>query len=98
MPIERNADLKPYHTFGVSARAAALAGFASEAELRALLNEQAQSYEKPEQVVAWYYQDERRLSEFEAVALEQNVVDFVLTKAKVSEKVVPFAELIGQAA
>ncbi|HRT53816.1 MAG TPA: UDP-N-acetylmuramate dehydrogenase, partial [Flavobacteriales bacterium] len=39
MPIERNADLKPYHTFGVSARAAALAGFASEAELRALLNE-----------------------------------------------------------
>ncbi len=67
-------------------------------QVRALLNEQAQSYEKPEQVVAWYYQDERRLSEFEAVALEQNVVDFVLTKAKVSEKVVPFAELIGQAA
>ena len=46
--------------------------------MRALLNEQAQSYEKPEQVVAWYYRDERRLSEFEAVALEQNVVDFVL--------------------
>ncbi len=71
---------------------------ATPQQVRALLNEQAQSYEKPEQVVAWYYQDERRLSEFEAVALEQNVVDFVLTKAKVSEKVVPFAELIGQAA
>ncbi len=71
---------------------------ATPQQVHALLNEQAQSYEKPEQVVAWYYQDERRLSEFEAVALEQNVVDFVLTKAKVSEKVVPFAELIGQAA
>lgn len=37
MLIERNADLKPYNTFGVSARAAVLAGFSSEAELRSLL-------------------------------------------------------------
>ena len=34
---------------------------ATPQQVRALLNEQAQSYEKPEQVVAWYYQDERRL-------------------------------------
>ena len=53
---------------------------ATPEQVRALLNEQAQSYEKPEQVVAWYYQDQRRLSEFEAVALEQNVVDFVLAQ------------------
>jgi len=71
---------------------------ATPEQVRALLNEQAQSYEKPEQVVAWYYQDQRRLSEFEAVALEQNVVDFVLAKSKVADKVVPFAELIGQPA
>ncbi len=67
-------------------------------QVRGLLNEQAQSYEKPEQVVAWYYQDQRRLSEFEAVALEQNVVDYVLNAAKVTDKIVPFAELIGQQA
>lgn len=71
---------------------------ATPQQVRALLNEQAQSYEKPEQVVAWYYQDQRRLSEFEAVALEQNVVDHVLKAAKVADKVVPFAELIGQPA
>lgn len=65
-------------------------------QVRALLNEQAQSYEKPEQVVAWYYQDQRRLSEFEAIALEQNVVDFVLQAAKVNDKSLPFNELIGQ--
>jgi trigger factor len=71
---------------------------ASPEQVRALLNEQAQSYEKPEQVVAWYYQDARRLSEFEAVALEQNVVDHVLKAAKVVDKALPFAELIGQPA
>lgn len=65
-------------------------------QVRALLNEQAQSYEKPEQVVAWYYQDERRLAEFEAVALEQNVVDHVLNNAKVTDKPLPFTDLIGQ--
>ena len=64
--------------------------------MRALLDEQAQSYEKPEQVVAWYYQDQRRLSEFEAIALEQNVVDHVLKVAKTSDKMLPFADLIGQ--
>ena len=37
MTIERNADLKPYNTFGVSVRAAALAGFTSDADLRGLL-------------------------------------------------------------
>ncbi len=71
---------------------------ATPQQVRALLNEQAQSYEKPEQVVAWYYQDQRRLSEFEAVALEQNVVDYVLKTAKVTEKTQPFSDLIGQSA
>jgi len=71
---------------------------ATPQQVRTLLNEQAQSYEKPEQVVAWYYQDERRLSEFEAVALEQNVVDHVLAVAKVTDKALPFSELIGQSA
>jgi trigger factor len=69
---------------------------ASPEQVRALLNEQAQSYEKPEQVVAWYYQDQRRLSEFEAVALEQNVVDHVLKLAMVTDKAKAFSELIGQ--
>jgi trigger factor len=65
-------------------------------QVKALLSEQAQSYEKPEQVVAWYYQDTKRLSEFEAIALEQNVVDFVIAKAKVTDKATAFADLIGQ--
>ena len=69
---------------------------ASPQQVRALLDEQAQSYEKPDQVVAWYYQDPRRLSEFEAIALEQNVVDHVLKVAKTTDTAQPFADLIGQ--
>ncbi|MGL4231172.1 MAG: trigger factor [Casimicrobium sp.] len=65
-------------------------------QVKALLTEQAQSYEKPEQVVAWYYQDAKRLGEFEAIALEQNVVDYVIKNAKVTDKPTPFSELIGQ--
>jgi trigger factor len=71
---------------------------ATPEQVRALLNEQAQSYEKPDLVVAWYYQDQRRLSEFEAVSLEQNVVDHVLKTAAVKDKELPFADLIGQPA
>jgi trigger factor len=71
---------------------------ATPEQVKALLSEQAQSYEKPEQVVAWYYQDTKRLGEFEAMALEQNVVDFVLKNAKVNDKPTSFSELIGQAA
>jgi trigger factor len=71
---------------------------ATAEQVKALLAEQAQSYEKPEQVIAWYYQDTKRLSEFEAIALEQNVVDFVLKKAKVTDKATSFSDLIGQAA
>jgi trigger factor len=70
---------------------------ATPEQVKALLSEQAQSYEKPEQVIAWYYQDAKRLGEFEAIALEQNVVDFVMKNAKVSDKPTAFSELIGQA-
>jgi trigger factor len=70
---------------------------ATPEQVKALLSEQAQSYEKPEQVIAWYYQDAKRLGEFEAIALEQNVVDFVMKNAKVSDKPAAFSELIGQA-
>jgi trigger factor len=71
---------------------------ATAEQVRALLSEQAQSYEKPEQVIAWYYQDAKRLGEFEAIALEQNVVDFVVKNAKVADKPTAFSDLIGQTA
>lgn len=67
-------------------------------QIRALLEEQAQSYEQPEEMVRWYYEDEERLREVASVVLEDNVVTWALGRAKVNERALPFQELIGQAA
>lgn len=64
------------------------------AEVRALVEQEAQSYETPSEVVKWFYMQPQRLSEMEALALEANVVKWVLTKAKVSDKPVGFDELM----
>ena len=67
------------------------------AEVRALIEQEAQSYEKPAEVVKWFYMQPERLSEMEALALETNVVKWVLAKAKVLDKPVSFDELMGGA-
>jgi trigger factor len=65
------------------------------ADVRALVEQEAQSYESPAEVVKWFYMQPQRLSEMEALALETNVVKWVLTKAKVLDKQVTFDELMG---
>jgi trigger factor len=65
------------------------------AEVRALVEQEAQSYESPAEVVKWFYMQPQRLSEMEAMALEANVVKWVLSKAKVQEKDMAFDELMG---
>jgi len=64
-------------------------------QLQKHIEEMAQSYEKPAEVVRWYLGDRQRMAEVEAVVIENNVADFVLGKAKVSDKVVPFDELMA---
>lgn len=65
------------------------------AEVRALIEAESQSYEHPAEVVKWFYMQPQRLSEMESLALESNVVSWVLSKAKVEDKAVPFDELMG---
>ncbi|MDX1668927.1 MAG: trigger factor, partial [Limnobacter sp.] len=64
-------------------------------QVRAYIEEQAQSYENPDEVMQWYFQDRSRLAEVEAVVLEDNVVEWTLANTKVKEKEVPFDELMG---
>jgi len=68
---------------------------AQPAQLQSHIEEMAQSYEKPSEVVRWYLGDRQRLAEVEAVVVENNVADFVLSKAKVTDKVLPFDELMA---
>jgi trigger factor len=65
-------------------------------QVRAHVEELAASYEKPADVVRWYYSDNRRLAEVEAIVIENNVTEFVLSQAKVVEKAASFDELMAQ--
>jgi len=65
--------------------------------VRARIEEFAQNYEQPAQVVAYYLSDRQRRAEIEALVLEDNVVDHVLSKAQVTDETVPFDELMGTA-
>ena len=67
-------------------------------QIKALVEEAAQTYENPAEVVGWYYAQPQRLSEVEAVVIENNVVEWVLSKAQVTDKTVVFDELMGQKA
>ncbi len=69
----------------------------SEDQLRAKVEEIASTYEKPEEVVNWYYADKKRLSEIESLALEDAVVDWVFAQGDVSEKKSSFDEIMGRA-
>jgi trigger factor len=66
-------------------------------QVRALVEEQAQSYEHPQEVVKWFYQSPDRLRDIESVVLEENVVSWALATAQVKDEAVTFDELMGNA-
>ena len=64
-------------------------------QVKALVQEAAQTYEQPEAVVRWHYEKPERLAEFEALAVEHNVVAWALARAKVTDQPTAFADLMG---
>ncbi|MBD8473525.1 trigger factor [Pseudomonas sp. CFBP 8770] len=68
-----------------------------EARVRELIQEMASAYQEPEQVVSWYYKNEEQLNEVRSVVLEEQVVDTVLQKAKVTDKSVSYEEAVKPA-
>jgi trigger factor len=70
---------------------------AGEAEVRAMVDEFAQSYEDPAEVVEWYYQDANRLREAESLVLEDNIVNWVLERAQVTDAPTSLEQLMGKA-
>ena len=63
-------------------------------QLQAHIEEMAQSYEKPSEVMRWYLGDRQRMAEVEGVVIENNVANFVLERAQVTDKALPFDELM----
>jgi trigger factor len=69
---------------------------AEEDKVRAKVDEFAQSYEDPSEVVAWYYQDANRLRDVQAMVVEDNVVDMVLQRAQVTDEPTTLENLMGK--
>lgn len=64
-------------------------------QVRALVEEYAESYEDPQKFIGWYYENPSRLGEVESLVMERNVVSWVLSKAKVEDQSTSFDELMG---
>ena len=67
-------------------------------QVKAMVQEIAQTYEQPDAVVRWHFEKRERLAEFEALAVEQNVVDWVLARARVTDAPTTFEALMAPAA
>lgn len=63
-------------------------------KVRKYIEELASSYEKPDEVLNWYYGDKQRLAEVESMVMEEQIVDWVLGQASVEDKAVSFNKLM----
>jgi trigger factor len=70
---------------------------ADDAKVQERIEEFAQTYQSPEEVINWYKSNPAERSKIESVVLEDQLVDFVLQKAKVTETTLSFEELMEPA-
>lgn len=68
---------------------------ATPEQVRARIEEFAQNYEQPEEVISFYLSDAQRRAEIEAIVLEDNVVAHIVSQAKVTDENVDFEQLMG---
>ena len=67
---------------------------ADAGKVRAAVEELAATYESPEEVVKWYYSNEEQLKGIESSVLEDEVFDYIIEQAEVSDKEVSYQEVI----
>lgn len=64
-------------------------------QVRALVEDYAQSFDQPEEVMNWVYTNPSQLQEIENLVLEENIVAWTMARAKTTDKAIPFNELMG---
>lgn len=101
-----NPDMLPDELFTEQARRSVMLGLlvgevinssslkVDATRVRALIEEIAESYETPAEVVGWYYGNKEQLQQVEAVVLEDQVVDTLLAEAQVTDKAMPYEEVL----
>jgi trigger factor len=71
--------------------------YAKPEQVKALIQDYAKSFDRPDEVIRWYASDAKRRQEVENLVLEENVVEWTMSQAKTTDKVVTFKELMGDA-
>jgi trigger factor len=67
---------------------------ADETKVDAIIAAQAGGYDNPQEVIDWYKSDKNRLSQIEGLAIEDQVVELILDKAKVTDVEKKFNEIV----
>ncbi|MEQ1622326.1 MAG: trigger factor [Methylococcales bacterium] len=65
-------------------------------KVRSTIEDLAKSYERPDDVVNWYYSDENRLADVQQLVLEEQTVDWLLSKLSLTEEEFAFNDVLGK--
>jgi trigger factor len=65
-------------------------------KVRSTVEDLAKSYESPEELVNWYYSDESRLNDVQQMVLEDQVIEWLVAQAKVSDETVNFSDVMDR--
>ena len=65
-------------------------------KVRSTIEDMAKSYERPQDVVNWYYTDESRLNEVQQMVLEDQTIEWLVAQAKVSDEQVNFSDVMDR--
>jgi trigger factor len=64
--------------------------------VRTTIEDMAKSYERPEDVVNWYYSDKSRLHDVQQMVLEDQTVDWLMAQAQVSDETLSFSDVMDK--
>ena len=67
-------------------------------EVKAHLEKLASSYDDPQQVISWHYAERSRLSQIEALVVEEKAIQCLLEEAEVVDNEIRFSEFMNPAA
>lgn len=65
-------------------------------KVRSTIEDMAKSYERPKDVVEWYYSDETRLNDVRQMVLENQTIDWLVAQAKVTDETISFSDAMNK--
>ena len=67
-----------------------------DAKVLTTIEDMSNSYERPQDVIDWYFSDETRLNEVKQMVLEDQTVEWIVDQAQVTEEVISFNDVMDK--